>query len=1607
MNYFRRYRLLTISFALLFTFLCHPQLYALDSTFMRNGEVYLSISGATGEIQNGIYRLSDPEGALGSSFYPRFLFLEPLIRSFAVDINRNVFTLSDPTISAIGSNFILKRQVLDDSEILMVSPNEGKYPKTHVTDESPTMQTEKVSEILSDWGYHQFIHTDHRSSYGGVNTNVYRTVTKPTSGTATRKVKRSGSGYWTKFEALQGNKTDAPTNPNEYLPNFAATNQALVLPHYPGKLWYEVPNGAWYSAWRAKAGVNNSIAPSPKTIYYQCYRDHATGQQFDWRMVEFNPKNNLAVDYKRTARSPFATTYSMSFTRAVLAGCLDGCGGSSGSAATSASAMVFDAAFMPFSNSAGKPDVTIYSYSRTDGTGNYALDYNKGNRSFDVTTFGNGAGIGKYDTQWIGVSKGPTATNGKERDFVYYLGTSQIQAWIPQISNQNITAVSVSNQWDENGGIIFAFNKTDNQIIRFKLHPTNGTLEDYTTINVSTLMKSMHADSSIDDIAADGFGNLYISLTYPSSNPNFDVPKNFGWTYNDATSYTKSAVDSGDVHLKFTFKVDYRKSVRKVSAMGEPLEEVGSAKIATREYYREVTIPASKVNDLPPSSSLPNSNMDAIIQPIKSLEGSFIASSLTAINTSSKLAIINAPTPPEVKSLGGNRSYLDIIGAYREYPTPDKLNHSTRQDQQPRSEPSTLNLSTLYYFMVENYPLPEAVQNPNVNADYDKDGRRSGFVSTIINAEPTAGKIRYIWNLWMVRDHQGKPCIPPNPSNPDNSTSSYFSVFYSPIPARYVLTCKVEYDWYDYNTVKFGQTIKQWEKDFGTNGGNKTSYAFATGNGLDSSGIPVLSGSKARLTSIVSNLFADYTGSDKDDSMKSIVNTIYADDLKIITSSTKYKDDPNIDFYMAVEGVIATGTADPVPDPTEVARVQRCNPPSTKVTAAGNWHPTGKGVMDPSTGYHGIAAEQTYYWRLDVASQSIFFEDLTNATAYKFLADKLTNKDEKAYFVNAKNDFRFRRNNEDLRWDTKSELGLEATLRYPTANKTDFEVYPLTGEVKEGIEGGKKFRYFELKAGTLPPTDPYIGELSIKLNRMFYYDMYIFDDKGNQLMKNPITLPKMLTIEGKTNVMVIDSTSPTLIFSDTSPNQLYGETGKLLANAGNGQSANKIAITMTDNNPWEAITSVTPHPHSALSNIAYNQKRIENITTENAEYNLKPVFNNLNRYFRVYYEVSDADATKKVNSTYTPGWGIDPATVSSTKPVSFEGITASSKLVEDTSAYNKLYTNIKLSLPLANLTANGELRIPSNYANNTPSYQPLKFYYDASDSSGNVIEKEELNVILHIKDTIRPMPFGEIVEFKNNNIAYIPSTSSNLPDEKDKKVITTWYDDFKTLTRRSDMVYDKDEDNLAIWSGNAQTAKICNHGSKELYSLPYINSSNEIVSLKTTKFHDKISSKLNEIAPGNIEVEDNVEILIKAGAVDNAGAAMSQLTLKYFDINGSQRSTVLAYPTDWNLDGVRYDSTEPKPTQSTRLVFREHVVLDNTSGETKVDFPLGIPIIIEAKDNAKEWDTYKKDTHGATTFSWGNLTEGALKSNTRTFKTTLPVYGTKLEIRTIDKYHSK
>lgn len=1548
-----------------------PVFAQLKAEYMRNGEVYLYIGKDSAPHARGMWRLNDPEGIqLAGQYFPQILpnIGNSVLRDFTVDINRNVYTLSDPDQSTIGDNFMIKRQVLDSSG--------------------------GITTLNADRGCHAYIHYDHRNKYTnigvhGAATTIYRTGPADNS---LRPVRNNWGGSWSYFKARQGQATTAPASPNDYLPK--GYNSTLTLKYYPGKKWYIIPNGAWYSSWKHRKGCG---------WYYQVFADRVSGTQYDWRLISWQPKNIRASSYSSNPQGPFATTYDMVVKRATLAGCLDGCGGSSGSGGVEMGEMIFSAAFMPFADNAGNPKVRTYAYSRAVGSPNYDISASAGANSF--TAIGNPVGIGSAnDTEWIGVSM-----QNRNKDFLYYMGNSVFRRWLNN-SSLDIKAVTVSNQWNQEGGIIFGFDASNNSIRRVRVDASENVVFE-TIILSEDILGNINADlkSQIDDIAADGFGNLFLSLTYPSSNPHFDVPKAFGWTNNRAVSFVLESTSEGKGYGKLHFPdVVYRKSVWCLSSVGRPPEEMGSVEIARRAYVKDLAMPTAGWDELSAIGPLP-ADIDPIIASWTSADaGSFVSYFQgSPINLkgagSSKLAVINAPTPPQVLSLNNKKSYLDIIGPYPDrnppIPVPDITNRSTNQDDPnfPRGSSSNLDLGKLYFYMVENYPIPEAPQDPNVDSDYDGDGRSGGFISTIVNTDPEIAnpRIRYVWNTWLVRDQHGEPVIPPIPSNTTDSVSTYFTAFYAPIAGKYIITCKVEYDWYDYDQMAFGTTIDDWK----ANPVVIKESALPSAATLDASGNPKAEWATNRIKTIVADFFSDFntTGHPNYDPAK------YSTIMKSMTDNIV----DGFDFY-AMEPVVATGSVPELKNVFEIARIQRCNPGNANVPALdSHWEPKGSNI-NPSDGYHGLRAGSPYRWRIDIASQAIFFDELSNTpglpsyssnpnhtlyTYYNFLAQKLEDPKQPDYYVGGNKDFRFNRTGEDIKWQANSQVTINAYIEYPMPDKNGNVTYirydvPNTDvkiETTNLPTGKAKFAYVTLPGDALPPTDPFVATLSIEISRGFNYDMYLYGKDGNLMMSRPIPLPKFLTVTGQASIMVIDTETPKIVFNRTSPNQIYGNTGEDVL-PGINSNPSHLELTIMDNNPWEGLPVASHHKYK-ITNVKDNKTVTANLEKAGASaHNLKPVFNNATRFVEISYETALINAKRNITlsqSDYAPGWGRKESDLLTylSKSETLKGLDSPAiSYVAD--ANERIFTSsFHFKQPIDKLgPAATSMRLPINYANNTPGYRPYKFFIEAMDSSGNHLEQKELNLVLHVRDVLPPNPYGIVREFKANTFARFPNlnvVASDTVDDND------WINNYINKTTFPGGFVDT----RSQWAANS-LGVIANTGGFVLTSLPRV--SDNIGALRANTFNPEI---VRTVTPGHIIVEDNVEVLLSAGASDNAGQAFASMTYRLFDLTGTEVPRAVGTTNTWNSPGVSSNDVFSTRIDS-RAIFRE---------STDITFPISVPIEISAQDNALTWDNYDNYSHTETSFTWGTLKKGTSAPNSRTFKTTLPVYGSELHIRTIDR----
>jgi hypothetical protein len=1517
-----------------------------DSRYQRNGEVYLLIGKEStvpgvGTIDyRGVWRLNDPEGIF-SGVFPQFLIGEVDILDLAVDLNRYIFTLSDPAKTPIGAGYKLKRQVIDD-------------------------QT-----LDSDRGCHNWIHSDHRNKYWGQGTNVYRT------GPVGRGIKRSGNNIWPGFvSAGPGDPTSPPESPSDYLPTYS--DPKLQLPHYPGRNWYEIPNYAWFSSWRYIKGCG---------WFYQVFSDRATGTQFDWKLIPWKP-NAAATTYAKQPGNQFATTYAMSIQRATLAGCLDGCGGASGNETISTGEMVFSPAFMPTVDGSGNPVSRTYFYTRPVGKTNYTIS-TTGPGATNYILKGHATGYDVVpDTQWLGVS-----IKNNTSDYLYCLGNSVIKNWITagggNATGVKISAVAVSNQWFQRGGIVFAYDSNEKMVYRFDRNEDGGAHVN-TAFPITSILSQIGAaaTSQIEDIKADGYGNLFIGLTFPTTNIAAHNPTT-NWTMDNAYLFETAGEinDEGMQEGKFFFRQDYRKSVWRLSALGEPPREEGQRIFATRIFYRNVAMPTSGWAEVASAGALPLSGMSSLIASWTNLAlfpdavvGPFVLheASMGTDPGQCRLAVINVPTPPEVLSLGAQKSYLDIIGAYKDaIPIYDPTNRSTRQDSATRFS-GNLDVRQLYFYMVENYPLPTGAQNPTVKPDYDGDGRHGGFVSTIKDPHPSTdttspGTIRYYWRTWLVEDQYGNPICPPEPLS-DPGASSFFHWFYTPIKGKFIITCRVDYDWWNFDKVPYGVLYNP----FIANPGE--------GSVVNTKAIPSVDGivhelSSSRLTAIMGTGPFAFMAS----------TTAMADTYR----NTILGSGDNRDFYALQTVVVDPGFVPPPPDPVEAARVQRCDVAGNLPTTAANWYPQTAGQVNPPGGFHGVQAGRQYHWRMDVASQSVFFQPLIGAN-YTFIANKLTDSNQPLYFVNGNDEFRFNKMNPapttvdsaNLRWAPNSEVAIEAYLRYPVPPISGGQ--PTIVQVDLGsnktVVAAQNFAYFTTD-GNLPPTDPYEAELVIEMSRLFLYDMLIYHmptSGPERLLGKVPNLPKKVTVTAKTKVLIVDNVAPAISFDRTAPNQLFGLTGRTLV-AGTNGNPTTITFRVQDNNPWDGLNGISPHASWASGNQTDNNTTITKYgTAGSAQFNLKPVFNQNNRGVRLSYEISSLTPAHRViiaKHTAMPSFG-----------------SLGSGLSNPTLSYlidtnNKVYrSHLDFSIPLSALSGGSALPIPKFYANNTPGYytpppadlpNPYKFFLSAKDSSGNELLEQTLNLVLQVRDDVPPEPYGTAQEFKGNTTARFPG-GTGLPNT-DAYVstfqnTTTFNPNFIS---RGDWLPTAPGANRdgEIWDGGAFTNLL------SLWSL-----GNTTVALPN-------NMRGVAITPGNLQVEDNVEVLLRVGVSDNAGNAAASMTFRAFNISGVEEVRTTGNST-FSSAGMTTNASASVQT-SARTIFRE----GRDAANVAVRFPLAVPISITAVDDARDWDRYSSCnvTADGGNFSWGANIKGSANPNRRTFRTTLPVYGSELLIRTIER----
>ncbi len=1641
--------------------------HALSTEYLRNGECYLLI-GEGNDTLKGVYRLNNPE-LTTPAFYnpaPKVLSASNIKNTlgFDVDLNRVIYTFTEKTQGNwYYDTAPMYRQVLDSS----------------------------VSNNASDYGYHSYIHYDHRSWKTRLNdrsncADVYR------SGVAGRGIKQSGSGNWSGFAgAGQGTPTSKPSG---YTMPAMTGNTAATLGEYSGKPWFKIPNESWYSCWktsRTESGQNGGS-------FYYVMGDRVQAKYHDYYLYQWKPKDATLKNPGYGTGSEgggfeegntVAQTKEENIERTVYAGCLDGCGGASGSGSAEALAKISDTAFQPPLKGGGN---RTYFYSRTVGKTDGSILMNNAayNPGSENPLIGYPAST---DTNWLCISLRDSAS-----DYVYCCGTKTIKEWYQQatgvnLSNMNITAVCASNQWDQEGGIVYAYDKANKKVYKFERNEKSGTpitSKSYISYDVSDILNSVNANTTLelDDIGADGFGSMYFAISHPSLNVS-DWNPAAHFKPGQAIDIKMTAHDT--IKKETTFQLlycqEYGKVVFEKDYLTGNVTEIGRKNFATRYYTVTCKICDDGWNEI---SGL--RNFSNILTPLASWSAriagyDFVSAwpasyyshgvgkftGYTELNYSNPgqamIAVINVPTPPQVISLGNKKSYLDFIGPYAGIiPMPDKVNRNTNQGDGLLKGLNYVNLDSLYFFMIENYPLDDGAQDPTAQPDWDGDGRQGGFITSIKDPAPKSEEhpdgVEYNWKTWMVMDLYGNAVCK---LAQQSTTHNPYNYFYSPVYGKFIMTCSVKYHWYDYDALIFGSTIADLNDVLHT----------------DEWGVPVAAGSISAQTS--SNRLAQIKAkpeftfmNNPTDSEGNPITVNYGP----ITAESQ---------YLAMEPFVAGSGKDSLPTQNyQVANITRCD--EIPGYATSSYLPDNNYWSSvPSDGCFGIEAGQSYFWRIDVASQTNMFRDIskTNSTTptasnYNYIAHQMMTSGS-PFYVNGNSNFKFLNNVGDVRW-ADNKILVSAKLIYKVPNGTTYKEIslPLTQgksstDFEQEFEIKDESSLFSLNSpiysqtiGNLPPTDPFEARIEINMRREYKYDMWAY--YNGQPTFSVTDLPGWLKITGSAKVIIVDTEKPSLDLAKTSPNNLFGITGRPLTVGVGPQgktNPNFVSFTVTDNNPWEAVEnqaglSTSQHLQNYAINNGYNdnaqwgtkgvqtyaalfgpdsalKSTYDSIKSSLSSYtgvrnqiktakashqksshlNLKPVFSRYARDVRLSFQSAKRDTTGGTKGKVT----VDKASTlfnnlgrqfdADNKNNNFYAVhyhdgNKSSKYLD---TFSQSYSNtvggtvvydstIEYHVDTANLKigSTGDNTVPDGYANNTPGYatfsgnsiteiRPYKFFVRMVDSSGNFVDNKELNLVLNVKDDIPPVGYGSVIDQKEK----IASTFPYKTDSANGKY---------ALSEKTP-VYELNDQNYFVM-GLDESLKRDNWTPSNTSAYGYVNdkSTNSYQAMRsmgdsiTVAVNDDVykAQIANNLSPR--PTEDNVECTFNVYVSDNCGVATATLKFRYFNNDGRgasqqemQKEIVSGFT---NANAYIAGSQCASTTSSVNTVFR---------GQSN-QFPMAIPITITATDNAREWDYYNGGSINSNgEWQWGTIIKGADANKTRVFKTSLPVYGSDLNIRTLDK----
>ncbi|MFZ2961273.1 MAG: hypothetical protein WA705_30730 [Candidatus Ozemobacteraceae bacterium] len=751
----------------------------LAKEYMRNGESYILVGHSDVNVR-GVYRLNNPAGEAGANPLGK-LFDPGNSYGLSVNLAREVFTFTtktDPTYT-FDPSVKLRRLLKAPGGVVLY----GAHCDTRKTYPAfGTTFNQAGQPLYSTAG------PSYNETGGGSN------ISWAWSGTV--KVVQTAPG------AIRVQKTAVSCDSNCAYTNGYSDGYWVYYVNVDGSGYGDIPNGAW---WQSR-DRDPSNRPGNLIYWDQAFRKYTKYDLYHWTktMGIWTAGNPIYAQYV----GPADSVYDEIVKRARISACMNCCcvNGSNDYPFPSSPKYV-SLALSPFGRT--------YLYSRTQNSGADGQVRKNG----VAMNLGDTNVIGlpnNVTTQWIGVSTADAMT-----DYVYLLGTQVIKNWLAAYSisvpaDFNINAVSVSDQWWLDGGIVVAYDKTNKKMYQFIRNDKGGA----NTCKSPPISRKL--DPAVDDIKADGFGNTYFSRT--TFTP---ADAAISWVNAYSFVYTGSGPLGKYGMVYYSQRVD--KTVNMMELGGTAEIFVGKQKLGDNVWRQTFTVPSSVNWSLLTLASIPTT-------PGFKLQGTKTLYTSVAEPDRIHLGVINVATPPKVEKIDGRIGGIDIVGLGA---VPNYSNWASTEVNQ-----------AIHEFCVENAPEWNGKINVNTpgkdkwKGDQNGNGFEGGFVSSVVNTSgniKTSPDVLYSWKVYKIQDSFGNPVLPADQliKNVSNTTAPNFKMYF--VSGVYQIECSAKFRWYNYDLLQFGSTVASLPACLRpTGGGYETAVAAAVPGFLTSGNYPGL-----------------------------------------------------------------------------------------------------------------------------------------------------------------------------------------------------------------------------------------------------------------------------------------------------------------------------------------------------------------------------------------------------------------------------------------------------------------------------------------------------------------------------------------------------------------------------------------------------------------------------------------------------------------------------------------------------------------------------------------------------------------------------------------------